>query len=50
MEISKSLELFSNDGLTYAERVEFSKWKVNRQKVDNLCQGSVFLQSCDKTQ
>ena len=36
MEISKLLELFSNDGLTCAERVEFSKWKVNRLKVEQL--------------
>ena len=49
MEISKLLELFS-DGLTCAERVEFSKWKVNRLKVEQLIpQESVFLQSCDKT-
>ena len=32
MEISKLLELFFNDGLTCAERVKFSKWKVNRLK------------------
>ena len=36
MEISKLLGLFSNDGLTCAERVEFSKWKVNRLKVEQL--------------
>ena len=36
IEISKLLELFSNDGLTCAERVEFSKWKVNRLKVEQL--------------
>ena len=36
MEISKLLDLFSNDGLTCAERVEFSKWKVNRLKVEQL--------------
>ena len=34
MEINKLLELFSNDGLTYPERAEFSKWKVNRLKVE----------------
>ena len=51
MEISKLLKLFSNDVLTRAERVAFSKWKVNRLKVEQLlCQGSVFLQSCDKVQ
>ena len=50
-EISKLLELFSNDGLTPAERVELSKWKVNRLKVEQLlCQESVFLESCDKVQ
>ena len=38
MEISMLLELFSNDGLTCAERVEFSKWKVNRLKVEQLPQ------------
>ena len=36
MEISKLLELFSNDGLTCAERVEFSKWKVNKLKIEQL--------------
>ena len=36
MEISKLLELFSNDGLTCAERVEFSKWKVSRLKIEQL--------------
>ena len=42
MEISKLLELFSNDGLTCEERVEFSKWKVKKLKeflkaVNKLC-------------
>ena len=32
MEIRKLLELFSNNGSTCAERVEFSKLKVNRLK------------------
>ena len=32
MEISKLLELFSNDGLTCVKRAEFSKWEVNRLK------------------
>ena len=36
MAIRKLLELFSNDGLTCAERVEFSNWKVNRLKVEQL--------------
>ena len=34
MKISKLPELFSNDSLTCGERVEFSKWKVNRLKVE----------------
>ena len=32
MEISKLLGLFSNDALTCAERVAFSKWQVNGLK------------------
>ena len=36
METSKLLEIFSIDGLTCAERVDFSKWKVNRLKVEQL--------------
>ena len=31
MKINKLLEWFSNDGLTRAERVKFSKWKVSKQ-------------------
>ena len=36
MEISRLVELFSNDGLTCAKRVEFSKSKVKRLKVEQL--------------
>ena len=36
MEISKLLELFSNDDLTCVETVEFSEWKVNKVKVEKL--------------
>ena len=36
MEIGKLLKLFSNESLTYAERVEFSRSKVNRLKVEQL--------------
>ena len=36
METRKLLQLFSNDTLTCAERNEFSKWKVNRLKVEQL--------------
>ena len=46
MEISKFLELFSNDGLACTERVEFSKWKVNRLKIEQFmprkCISAVF--------
>ena len=37
MEISKLLKLFSNNDLTCAERVEFSRWKASRlKKVERL--------------
>ena len=36
MEISELPQLFSNDELTCAERVQFSKWKVIRLKVEQL--------------
>ena len=44
MEISKLLELFSNDGLTCAERVEFSESKVNRLNINiNININIIFL-------
>ena len=48
MEISKLLELFSNDGLTCAKRAEFSKWKVNRLKVEQLIVTKLNNLACTK--
>ena len=48
MEINKFLELFSGDGLTIAQKVDFCKWKVNKLKeflkAANKLRGDIVMQ------